>query len=241
VVEGLRAFHRVGFFRFVKGATMVPATTRRLILNPAPAPDEGIGARTPEQMPRYAAAPPGVLVQRLRQLDREWDVERLTAVASGLLLLGSIQMVSLLGQEWLLMPALIAACLLLQGLFGWTPALPLLRGLGFRTSSEIARERHTLEASRDDLRAVGPGTAPLDREGLSRFENEGGTPAACDNDGAWSVWEESCFENEGGLRERGDVASIPAQAQDGNESGRRTLKFAGAQSEDRWRDDGGEA
>ena len=66
---------------------MIPATTKRLILDPAPPAGEATAGRPDEELSRYAAAPPGVLERRLRGLDREWDVERLTAATSGLLLL----------------------------------------------------------------------------------------------------------------------------------------------------------
>jgi hypothetical protein len=128
-------------------------------------------------MARYAAAPPGVVEQRLRELDREWDTERLNSTASGLALLLGLQLVSILGAEWLVLPAVFAICLLLHGLLRWTPALPLLRSMGFRTPQEIALERHVLQGLRDDLRVERPALSPQDRDDLARFENEGGAPA----------------------------------------------------------------
>jgi hypothetical protein len=158
---------------------MIPTTTKQLILNPGPplgethAHDE---EQAHEERARHAATPAGVLEQRLRKLDGEWDVERLTAVVSGLLLLVGLGLVSFAGEQWLVFPAVVAGCLLLHGLAGWTPALPLLRGLGFRTPQTIARERHALESARRDVQTAKLATAVQDREDLSRFENEGGRP-----------------------------------------------------------------
>src|SRR5947207_8821575 len=117
---------------------MIPATTKRLILNPAPSPEEAIGDPAHEAMSGYSAASPGMLRQRVRQLDREWDVERLTAATAGVLLLVGLRLASLWGEQWLVFPAVVAACLLLHALLGWTPALPLFRVLGFRRPQEIA-------------------------------------------------------------------------------------------------------
>jgi hypothetical protein len=128
-------------------------------------------------MSRYASAPPGVLELRLRELDREWDVERLTAATSGLLLLLGLGLVSLKGEQWLVFPAVVAACLLLHALVGWTPALPLMRCLGFRTPQEIAHERRALETCCGDVQTASLTKTVQDREDLSRFENEGGSPA----------------------------------------------------------------
>jgi hypothetical protein len=151
---------------------MIPATAKCLILNPAPLANEV----TRENATRYAAVPAGGLEERLRELDHEWDVERLTAAASGLVLLGGVLLVWLLGAGWLVLPAILAVCLLLQGLAGWTPALPLIRLLGYRTPQEIAHERHALEIMHGDFQPKSLAAAPQNREDLSRFENEGGAP-----------------------------------------------------------------
>jgi len=152
---------------------MVPATTKRLILNPAPASDEATRDQTHEGRARYAAAPPGALEQHLRELDREWDAEHVTAFTSGLALIGGVGLVFLLGEGWLVLPALIGLCLLLQGLVGWTPGLRLMRRLGFRTRRGIAHERWALQAMRGDFEAGGPVTAPREREALPRVEDAG--------------------------------------------------------------------
>lgn len=156
---------------------MIHPTTKGLTLNPAPAPGEMDGERGREGMSSHASTPSGGLERRLRELDGEWDVDRLTVITAGLLLLLGLELVSLRGGEWLVFPAVVAACLLLHGLAGWTPAFPLLRVLGFRTPGEIGRERHALETARGELGTASPGLAVQDCEALSRFENEGGCPA----------------------------------------------------------------
>jgi hypothetical protein len=81
-----------------------------------------------------------------------------------------------MGESWLVLPAIIGGCLLLHAVIGWTPALPLIRQLGYRTAEEIAQERYALKAIRGDFQPMNLITTPQDREDLSRFEGEGGPP-----------------------------------------------------------------
>ena len=156
---------------------MVSAISKHPTLNPAPLVTEGIDNRTHLEPSRTVSAPPGVIELRLRELDREWDVDRLTAATSSLFLFIGLQLVSFKGEQWLVFPALVAACLMLHAFIGWTPLLPLLRVLGFRTPREIAHAQLTLETSRRDIQTTSLNKTVQDREDLSRFENEGGIPA----------------------------------------------------------------
>ncbi|MBM9595242.1 DUF2892 domain-containing protein [Roseitranquillus sediminis] len=94
---------------------------------------------------------PHEIGRRLRELDREWDIERtLEANASSLALAGVV-----LGlthdRRWLGLSAGVLAFLLQHALQGWCPPLPVLRRLGFRTAIEIEQERYALKAIRGDF------------------------------------------------------------------------------------------
>lgn len=83
---------------------------------------------------------------RLKELDREWDIERaLGANAASIIIITSI-----LGFAYttlfFIIPLLVGVFLLQHSLQGWCPPLPILRRLGFRTSSEIAYEREAIES-----------------------------------------------------------------------------------------------
>jgi hypothetical protein len=97
---------------------------------------------------------PSSIPARLRELDKEWDIERMIeANAATLALLGT-----LLGffahPYWLILPALVTVFLLQHALQGWCPPVPILRRLGFRAVYEIEQERHALKAIRGDFAAV---------------------------------------------------------------------------------------
>ena len=84
--------------------------------------------------------------QRLYELDREWDIERmLEMMASSFSLMGLA-----LGRgdhkRWLIFPTIVLSFLWLHAVQGWCPPVPVLRRLGFRTMQEIDRERYALKA-----------------------------------------------------------------------------------------------
>jgi len=155
---------------------MIPATTERVIQHTPPRVNEAITEQMRESVARYVSACPQMLDQRLRTLDHEWDVERITAMAASVGLLAGMALAAALGTVWLIVPALIALCLFLHAVFGWSPALPVIRQLGYRTALEIDHERYALKALRGDFQPLALTTTPQDREAHSRFEDEGGPP-----------------------------------------------------------------
>ena len=156
---------------------MIPTTTQRVVLSTSRSLNDSISEQTRENVSRYATACPQLLEERLRQLDTEWDVERTICTWTGLALVGAVLLTSALGPEWLVVPFLFATFLLLHGLVGWSPLLPLIRKMGYRTAQEIAQERYALKAIRGDFQKLALVATPQDREDLSRLEGEGGNAA----------------------------------------------------------------
>jgi hypothetical protein len=94
--------------------------------------------------------------ERLRELDREWSVERaFGANAAGLALFG-LTFGALFGRKWYIFPLLAAGCILQQTLRGWSPPMALLRRLRLRTTAEIDSERYALKALRGDFQGIQP-------------------------------------------------------------------------------------
>jgi hypothetical protein len=108
-------------------------------------------ARTVEA---YAARTEGAITQRIDELDREWDIERvLETNASSLALLG-VGLATAVNRKWLALSAAVLGFLLLHGVQGWCPPLPVLRRAGVRTRAEIDRERFALKFLRGDFAYV---------------------------------------------------------------------------------------
>jgi hypothetical protein len=111
---------------------------------------------------RYFAANPAGIGERLRELDEEWDIERvLEANAASVALTGSI-LAATVHKRWLMLPALVSGFLLQHAMQGWCPPLPIFRRLGYRTAREIDEERVALKALRGDFGPIGPGPGEHD-------------------------------------------------------------------------------
>ena len=94
---------------------------------------------------------------RLRELEEEWDIERVLQTNFGIVNLASITLGALLARPWFLLAGVAAGFMGQHALQGWCPPVPVFRRLGFRTAAEIARERYALKALRGDFNAVDRG------------------------------------------------------------------------------------
>lgn len=96
----------------------------------------------------YHREHPQEIPARLRELEREWDIERtLEANAATLVLAGSL-LALFSSRRFLAVPLVVGSFLLQHAVQGWCPPLPVMRRLGVRTQAEILREREALEALR---------------------------------------------------------------------------------------------
>ncbi|WP_071795191.1 DUF2892 domain-containing protein [Natronohydrobacter thiooxidans] len=134
---------------------MFPSSSHRVPSHTAAEINRRIERELDDRIDHYAAHPEKI-PSRLKELDDEWDIERmLEANASSLMLVG-LTLGTTRDRRWLALPAGVAAFLLQHALQGWCPPLPILRRLGFRTMREIDRERAALRLLRGDLGEVPP-------------------------------------------------------------------------------------
>lgn len=116
--------------------------------------NQRIRRRTAASIARALVDRPRSIDARLRELDREWDVERALALtASSFVLLGTA-LSAARGRPWLWLPAIVSGFLLQHSIQGFCPPLPVLRALGMRTRREIEGERTALKAARGDFHAL---------------------------------------------------------------------------------------
>lgn len=128
---------------------MFPPSSQRVPLNTEEGINRRIALKTRLSVV-YHAAHPEDIPARLRELEAEWDIERvLETNASSLVLLGLA--LGAVRPRWLVLSAGVAAFLLQHAVEGWCPPLPLLRRLGYRTAREIGRERNALRILRGDI------------------------------------------------------------------------------------------
>lgn len=128
----------------------LPPTTRRVELQTAPHLNEAIRQRTDAEIVRLEGASSAQIAERLRTLDREWDVERLLQLNASVIVLTGLALATTVSRKFLLLPAGVFGFFAQHALQGWCPPIPVFRRLGVRTQREIERERHALKALRGD-------------------------------------------------------------------------------------------
>lgn len=157
--------------------SLVATTATRVSSNTAPEINQRIRAATDARVRRLASAGPHAMQARLRELDREWDIERcLETGASSLALLGTVLGVTV-HKKWLWLPGGVAAFLLQHAIQGWCPPLPLFRRLGVRTADEINDERTALRALCDSTSGAGSAGNEMPRSATASTSQAPGTAA----------------------------------------------------------------
>jgi hypothetical protein len=130
--------------------TLFPATDARVPRHTRARVNQRIHAKTLHDVTRYINVDPSLFDERIRELQRDWDIERtLEANAAGVALAGLALGVAV-DRRFLAIPFAVAGFLLQHALQGWCPPLPLLRRLGIRTSAEIHQEIIALRILRGD-------------------------------------------------------------------------------------------
>lgn len=121
----------------------------------APEINKKIDEEMEKNISHYAALGDTALAERIDELEREWDAERVLQIQTAALSLTGLVLSSLTrNRRWLVMPALALPFAIHHALQGWSPPFALLRMLGVRTRSEIDRERYALKALRGDFNDV---------------------------------------------------------------------------------------
>lgn len=112
-----------------------------------------------DRIKKYKKLDPSAIEARLKELNKEWDVERNIEVIAPSLILGGVTLAALFSKKWLLLPGLVAAFLLQHGIQGWCPPVSILRAKKVRTKEEIEKEKYILRAARGDFDHVEDRTA----------------------------------------------------------------------------------
>jgi hypothetical protein len=105
------------------------------------------------------------ITRRIRELDREWDVERALEANAATLGITGLALGIFRDRRWLVVPGLVLPFLLQHAVQGWCPPLEVLRRLEFRTRKEIDREKYALKVLRGDFAdlRLSAGGSPADR------------------------------------------------------------------------------
>jgi hypothetical protein len=121
-----------------------PRTEDRIRKHTATHVNDKIDRLTRARLQEHLAGGRDAVVARLKELDREWHVDR--ALMANFAIVGGLS--HELGMHyhrgWMTFFRAQMGFLLMHALVGWCPPLPVFRRLGFRTAKEIAAERAEL-------------------------------------------------------------------------------------------------
>jgi hypothetical protein len=126
---------------------MIAATIDRVERNTTVASNENIRRQTEASISYYSSAGPIAIRRRLRELDREWDIERCLETMAPTITIAGLLLGITKNRKWLVLPVLVQMFFLQHAIQGWCPPIPVLRRLGVRTFREIQQEREALEAT----------------------------------------------------------------------------------------------
>lgn len=155
---------------------MIAQSMKRVESQTAPEFNERIRRQTQASI-QYYSAHPELIAERLEELDREWDVERMLQFNSAALSLVGLALAKR-NRKWLVLPMAVQGFFLQHGLQGWCPPLPVFRRAGIRTAREIEIERHALKSLRGDYRATSQDSPSQSLQAAAANGVTAGGPAA---------------------------------------------------------------
>lgn len=94
-----------------------------------------------------------LISQRIKELDEEWDIERVLMLNMSSVAIGGF-ILSMKNKYWLTLPVIITGFFAQNSIQGWCPPVKLFRYFKFRTRNEIEREKHALKVLRGDYSNV---------------------------------------------------------------------------------------
>jgi len=144
----------------------LPDTQDRVHRHTSERAQRRIRERTRRNVARYANASPAAVAARIRELQGEWDVERmLEANAASLALIG-LGLGLTVDRRYLALPVVVGGFLLQHALQGWCPPLPVFRRLGVRTAAEIQEEITALRLLRGDFEHTSDPDTAIEKAGV---------------------------------------------------------------------------
>jgi hypothetical protein len=128
--------------------------TDRIRANTSQTVNDRLDNMTKARLRESTRDPEGTLVQRLGDVRREWDFERVLETESSLMALTGLALAVALDKRFLLIPGFVSGMVLLHAVQGWYPLLPVFRRLGIRSQEEIDGEQFALKSLRGDFAGI---------------------------------------------------------------------------------------
>lgn len=116
--------------------------------------NETLDERAEDRLRGYAASSREEITARIKELEKEWSIERLIESEAPMMALTGLGLGAAVSRKFLVLPAFVFGMVALHGIQGWYPMIPLFRRMGFRSRKEIDREKFAMKALRGDFRDV---------------------------------------------------------------------------------------
>ena len=116
--------------------------------------NQKIDRKTQQNIQYYNKQNEMVIKSRIKELDHEWDIERVLALNASLFALTGTILGITVNKKWLILPVVVTSFLAQHAVQGWCPPLPLFRKSGFRSRKEIDLERYALVETLEDRKAM---------------------------------------------------------------------------------------
>lgn len=103
---------------------------------------------------KYSGKGADEISQRIKELDKEWDIERVLDLSMSFLAICGIISSLLLNKYSIFLTILLLLFFIWHAFQGWCPPIPLLRHFKIRTRPEVDREKYALKAMRGDFKGL---------------------------------------------------------------------------------------
>jgi hypothetical protein len=97
-----------------------------------------------EEIQYYSTRSAKEIKDKINELEKEWDIERVLELNASLIALGGVLLAATHSKRWLILSGIVTGFLTQHAIQGWCPPIPLFRRLQIRTQKEIETERHAL-------------------------------------------------------------------------------------------------
>jgi hypothetical protein len=134
-----------------KKSYKIPPTAHRVPLKTCAKINNMIRNQTIWTLNKYKNKSKEDISKRIKQLNCEWDTERVQEVSAASIILLSTLMGTKTSRTWFCITGMVGLFLMNHGLNGWCPSLPFVRKLGIRTPEEINVEKTVLKMIRGDF------------------------------------------------------------------------------------------
>jgi hypothetical protein len=137
----------------VKIRFLFPATTTKVNRNTNSEINNSIQQKSEKNVKDLFRKDKKDIIARIRELDYEWDTERVLELNFACIVLIT-SILGVLGKKgWMLLSGIASYFMIKHALQGWCPPLPIIRKLGVRTAGEIFNEKTALQKIMENKRS----------------------------------------------------------------------------------------